>query len=134
MPFLALAVLGGSYYQANQQRKAMEQSRMEAARQNAVATQQMEAQIGAQREQAAVARQRLEYDIAKNANEKAALESSAKKAADELDAERRSMGEQESARMKAMRRSSRSLLSDSRLSPELGLGGSEDSFGAGVML
>jgi|LauGreDrversion4_2_1035121.scaffolds.fasta_scaffold1161094_1 chromosome segregation ATPase len=134
MPFLALAVLGGSYYQANQQRKAMEQARMQSAQANAVATQQMEAQIGAQREQAAVARQRLEYDIAKNATEKAALESSAKKAADELDAERRSMGEQESARMKAMRRSSRSLLSESRLSPELGLGGGGDSFGAGVTI
>jgi chromosome segregation ATPase len=134
MPFLALAVLGGSYYQANQQRKAMEQARMQSAQANAVATQQMEAQIGAQREQAAVARQRLEYDIAKNATEKAELESSAKKAADELDAERRSMGEQESARMKAMRRSSRSLLSESRLSPELGLGGGGDSFGAGVTI
>jgi hypothetical protein len=133
MPFIALAVLGASYYTAQQQRSAANQAREEAGRQNAIAAQQMDAQIKAQQAQADVARQRLATDIAKNAEEKARLESEAKSAADTLDAERRRLGEQEAARMQSLRRGGgRSLLSTSRLNPELGLGGDMSMLGAGT--
>lgn len=135
MPFIALAILGGSMYQARQQQKAASQARDEANRQNALAAQQMERQIAAQQAQADVARQSLTTQIAKNADEKAKLEAEAKAASDSLDAERRKLGEQEAARMKSLRRSgSRSLLSDSRLNPELGLGGDSGTLGMGMSL
>jgi hypothetical protein len=75
----------------------------------------------------------LDVQIARNAEEKSRLEAEAKKAADEIDAERRKMGEAEAARLKSLRRSGyRSLLSDARLNPELGLGGDNAMLGAGV--
>ena len=86
--------------------------------------QQMEAQADAQRQQAEIARQRAEEESARFAAEKAKLEEEAKKRQEELEAAQREMGERESARLRASRRSGRrSLLSQARLSPELGLGG-----------
>lgn len=135
MPFIAIAILGATAYQANQQRQASNRARDEAARANQVAAQQMEAQIAAQRQQADIARQTLDVQMARNAEEKARLETEAKKASDAIDAERRKLGEQEAARLKSMRRSGpRSLLSDARLNPELGLGGDGAMLGAGVGL
>lgn len=135
MPFIALAILGATAYQANQQRKAASDARDQASRANAIAAQQMEAQINAQRQQADIARQTLDVQMARNAEEKARLESEAKKASDAIDAERRKLGEQEAARLKSMRRSgTRSLLSDTRLNPELGLGNEGAMLGAGVGL
>jgi membrane protein involved in colicin uptake len=133
MPFIALAILGGTLYQANQQRQAANAARDEASRANAIAAQQMQAQVAAQQQQADIARRTLDVQIARNAEEKSRLEAEAKKAADEIDAERRKMGEAEAARLKSLRRSgSRSLLSDARLNPELGLGGDNAMLGAGV--
>ena len=133
MPFIALAILGGTLYQANQQRQAANAARDEASRANAIAAQQMQAQVAAQQQQADIARRTLDVQIARNAEEKSRLEAEAKKAADDIDAERRKMGEAEAARLKSLRRSgSRSLLSDARLNPELGLGGDNAMLGAGV--
>lgn len=133
MPFIAGALLVGSVYQANQQKKAMEQARMEAARQNAMASKQAEVTAAAQRESNELARQKLTFEIEKNKEDKAKLEAEAKKISDELEAENRTLAEQEMTRIKNMRRTgSRALLSDTRLNPELGLGGGTDSFGAGT--
>ena len=133
MPFIALAILGGTLYQANQQRQAANAARDEASRASSIAAQQMQAQVAAQQQQADIARRTLDVQIARNAEEKSRLEAEAKKAADEIDAERRKMGEAEAARLKSLRRSgSRSLLSDARLNPELGLGGDNAMLGAGV--
>lgn len=135
MPFIALAVLAGSAYQATQQRNAANQARAEAQRANMIATQQMEQQINVQREQAKIARDRMAYEIEQNASNKAELDKQAKQMADDLEAEKRRMGEQEASRLKSMRRSgSRSLLSDARLNPELGLGTSSDTFGSGTQI
>ena len=133
MPFIAFAVLGASLYSAQQQRKAASQARDQAAQQNAQAAAQMEKQIAAQKAQADVARATLDNSIAQSAQQKAKLEMEAKAAADSLDAERRTLGEAEAARQKSLRRSgSRSLLSDSRLNPELGLTNASDTLGMGT--
>lgn len=133
MPFIALAVLGASLYSAQQQRKAASQAKDQAAQQNAQAAAQMEKQIAAQRAQADVARATLDNSIAQSAQQKAKLEAEAQAASDSLDAERRKLGEAEAARLKSLRRSgSRSLLSDSRLNPELGLMNGSDTLGSGV--
>ena len=135
MPFVALAILGTSMYQAQQQRKAASQARDDASRANAQAASQMEQQISAQRAQADVARATLDNSIAKSAGEKARLETEAKAASDSMDAERRKLGEAEAARLKSLRRSgSRSLLSDSRLNPELGLTNQNDMLGMGTSI
>jgi membrane protein involved in colicin uptake len=93
----------------------------------------MEQQISAQKAQADVARATLDNSIAKSAEQKSKLEAEAKAASDTMDAERRKMGEAEAARLKSLRRSgSRSLLSDSRLNPELGLTNASDTLGMGT--
>jgi hypothetical protein len=89
----------------------------------------MERQVAAQQEQARVARQRLEADTARAAEERsrfeqerAKLEADAKKRAEELEGARRESAMRESSRMTAARRGGRRmLLSQARLSPELGL-------------
>jgi membrane-bound lytic murein transglycosylase B len=133
MPFIALAILGTSMYAAQQQRKAASQAQDQAAQQNSQAAAQMEKQIAAQRAQADVARATLDNSIAQSSQQKAKLEAEAKAASDSLDAERRKIGEAEAARLKSLRRSgSRSLLSDSRLNPELGLTNPSDTLGMGT--
>lgn len=133
MPFIALAILAGTAYQANQQRKAASEAKDQAARASEVASRQMEAQVRAQQEQAQVARETLSSSIAKNMQDRADLEKQAKSAADSIEADRRALAEQEASRIKAMRRSgSRSLLSDARLNAELGLGGGDSTLGAGL--
>jgi membrane protein involved in colicin uptake len=135
MPLLALAVLGGSYYQARQQKKASEQARLEASRQNAAASEQAKQTLAQQKETNAIAREKLTYEVEKNKEDKAKLESESKKIADQMEAENKALAEQEMTRIKNMRRSgSRALLSDTRLNPELGLGGGADSFGSGMSL
>lgn len=135
MPFVALAILGTSLYAAQQQRKAASQARDQAAQQNSQAAQQMERQIAAQKAQADVAKASLDNSMAQSAQQKAQLEAEAQAASDSMDAERRKLGEAEAARLKALRRSgSRSLLSDSRLNPELGLTNGADTLGGGVAI
>lgn len=133
MPFIALASLVVGAYSAQQQRAQMSQARDQAAQQSAQAAAQMDRQISAQKAQADVARATLDNSIAQSAGQKAKLESEAQAAADSMDAERRKLGEAEAARLKSLRRSgSRSLLSDSRLNPELGLTNSSDTLGMGT--
>lgn len=133
MPWIALAVLGGSAYQASEARKTARAARQQAQTQAAQTFQVQQQQIAAQREQAGIARQRLDYDMAKSREDRARLDSQAKKIADELEAEQRKLAAQESSRMSAMRRGGRrSLISQERLNPELGLTAYEDMLGTGV--
>lgn len=135
MPLIALAVLGGAAYQAKQQKRAADAARAEAARANAAAIRQAETTAAAQRETNEIARQRLTFEMTKNQEEKAKLEAESKKMADQIEAENKAIAEQEMTRIKNMRRyGSRALLSDTRLNPELGLGGGNDSFGSGMSL
>lgn len=135
MPFIALAVLGASYYQSQQQRKAMSQARDEASRASAVAAEQMSKQAAAQQAQAEIARKTLETSIAANAENKARLEKEVADKTAEMEAERKALGEKEAERIKRMQRSgSRSLLSQTRLAPELGLGDANATLGAGVSI
>lgn len=135
MPFVALAVLGAGYYSAQQNRMAMDRARDEASRASAVAAEQMSKQVAAQQAQAEVARQTLQSSIASNAENKAKLEKDIAAQTAAMDAERKALGEQEAERIKKMQRSgSRSLLSQTRLAPELGLGNGDTTLGAGVAI
>lgn len=135
MPWIALAVLSASAYQANEQRKASDRARVDAARQSSQAAQMAEQQLAVQREQAAIARERLNTEVGKNAEERARLDSQAKKMADDLEAQQRDYAEQEAQRLKAARRGGRrALLSDQRLNSELGIGGEANQLGTGLMI
>jgi len=124
MPWIiAAATLAATAYSTSQQRKAASDAQRQARDAASAAAKQAESSLQVQREQAAVAKQRLEADIAKNADEKARLEKAAKEQASTLEAERRDYAEKEAGRLRAARRSGRrSLISDVRLNPELGLG------------
>lgn len=135
MPFIALAVLGGSYYQAQQNRQAMSRARDEANRASAVAAEQASKTAAAQQAQADVARETLSRSIAANAENKAKLDKEVAAQTAAMEAERKELGEKEAERIKKMQRSgSRSLLSQTRLAPELGLGGGDATLGAGIAI
>ena len=135
MPFIALAVLGASFYQAEQQRKSMNRARDEANRASAVAAEQMSKQAAAQQAQADVARKTLETSIAANAENKAKLDKEVADQTASMEAERKALGEKEADRIKKMQRSgSRGLLSQTRLAPELGLSDGNATLGAGVAI
>ena len=115
-------VARATYSAAETAERESQAARAQAATESAAAVSAMESQAAAQREQAAVARQRLEAETARAAEEKLKLEEEAKRRTEELEAAQREMGERESSRLRASRRSGRrSLLSQQRLSPELGL-------------
>lgn len=132
MPFwIAAAVLGGSFYQAEQASKAAKKARDASAAEARKASAQMQEQISAQQEQAKVARERLSAETAKYAEQKASLEAEAKATASTLEAERRKLGEEESSKLRARVRSGRrALLSDVRINPEMGLLGADTTLGA----
>ena len=136
MPFIALAVLGASIYTANRQSAAASAARADAQRQATAASQQAQQQIAAQREQATVARDRLSFEIGRTAEDRARVESEAQRMAQELETQQRQFAEEEANRMRQMRRGGmRSLLSQERLNPELGLGAYDaQTFGAGTSL
>jgi membrane-bound lytic murein transglycosylase len=135
MPFVALAVLGAGYYSAQQNRMAMDRARDEASRASAIAAEQMSKQAAAQQAQADVARETLSKSIAANAENKAKLEKEVADQTASMEAERKALGEKESERIKRMQRSgSRSLLSQTRLAPELGLGNGDMTLGAGIAI
>jgi hypothetical protein len=135
MPFVALAVMGAGFYSAQQNRIAMSKARDEAARQSSIAAEQMSKTAAAQQAQADVARETLTRSIASNAENKAKLDKEVADQTAAMDAERKALGEKEAERIKKMQRSgSRSLLSQTRLAPELGLGGSNEMLGAGVSI
>jgi hypothetical protein len=82
-------------------------------------------QVAAQQAQVEQARAALEEQGLRYEAERAEAASRAKEMQDKMDAERRQLGERDASRMRAARRSgARSMLSDSRLNPELGLGAS----------
>ena len=135
MPFVALAVLGAGYYSAQQNRMAMDRARDEASRASAIAAEQMSKQVAAQQAQADVARETLSKSIAANAENKAKLEKEVADQTASMEAERKALGEKEAERIKRMQRSgSRSLLSQTRLAPELGLGNGDMTLGAGIAI
>ena len=135
MPFIAFAVLGASYYQSQQQRKAMNQAKDEASRASAVAAEQMSKQAAAQQAQADVARETLTRSMAANAENKAKLDKEVADQTASMEAERKALGEKEADRIKKMQRSgSRGLLSQTRLAPELGLSDGNATLGAGVAI
>jgi predicted nucleic acid-binding Zn-ribbon protein len=133
MPWLALAVLGGSVYQAQETRKAARSARNMAKSEAAQTYQTQQQQLAVQRQQANTARERLDYEMSRSREDRARLDSEAKKISDELEAEQRKMAKAESSRMSAARRGGRrALLSQERLNPELGLTSYEDILGTGV--
>lgn len=120
-------------YQADQQRRAARDARQLARKTAAETLDVQERQLAIQREQADTARERLDYEITKSKEDRAKLDADAKKIADELEAEQRKLSERESSRLSALRRGGRrSLLSQERLNPELGLTAYEDILGTGV--
>lgn len=130
MPFVALAVLGASFYTANRQAGIASRARQDAQRQAAATAEQATQQLNAQRDQAKVARDRLNFEIGKTSEERATVERQASEAAQTLEQQQRMMAEEESNRMRQMRRGGfRSLLSQERANPEAGLG----SFGGSTL-
>lgn len=146
MPFIAIATLiaaGASIYGTTRQEAAASAARKDAAKQARQAAEMADRQIAAQREQANIARQqsetarqRLQFEIGRAAEDKARVESEATKMAQDLEAQQRKYAEDEANRMRQLRRGGvRSLLSQERLAPELGLGNYDTgTFGAGVSL
>ena len=128
--YIAGAMLLGSAYQANEARKSAREARAVAEREAAILERQTQAQIEAQQQNASIARERLSAEKEKYAAEKSAMEKEAARVAQELEAERRKMGEQESSKMRArIRGGKRSLLSDERLATETGMLGTGVSYG-----
>jgi hypothetical protein len=136
MPFIALATLGAAIYTTNQQRAAANRARDDATRQATQAANMAQQQIAAQREQSQVARESLAFQVGKAGEERARVDAEAKKMALDLETQQREYAESESNRMRQMRRGGvRSLLSQERLTPELGLGSyGSSTFGTGVGL
>ena len=136
MPFIALATLGAALYTTSQQRVAASRARDDANRQATQAANMAQQQIAAQREQSQVARETLAFQVGKTSEERAKVEAEAKKMALDLETQQREYAEAESNRMRQMRRGGvRSLLSQERLTPELGLGAYDAStFGSGIGL
>jgi hypothetical protein len=125
-------VARAGYSAAETAKRESELARTQSAQQATEANRIMEQQIAAQQQQSAIAAERLQLETARAAEErgrfeqeKAKLEAEAKKRAQELETSQREMAEREAGRLRATRRSGRrSLLSQARLAPELGLGGS----------
>jgi hypothetical protein len=136
MPFIALATLGAAIYTTRQQQISAGRARDESMRQATKASALVEKQIAAQQEQAKVGRDQLNFQIKKTSEERAKVDAEAKKMALELETQKREYAEEESTRMRQMRRGGvRSLLSQERLTPELGLGNySTGTFGSGTGL
>jgi secreted protein with Ig-like and vWFA domain len=123
MPFwIASAVLAGSAYQADRARKTAKEARIVAEREAAVTQSQTQQQIEIQQQQAGIAKERLSAETAKYAEQKGAMEAEANRIAKELEDERRRMGQEESSKMRArIRGGQRALLSEQRLTPEIGM-------------
>jgi predicted nucleic acid-binding Zn-ribbon protein len=136
MPWISLAILGGSIYSADVARKESKKARAQAEQQSAAASEMAGKQLSIQQEQARTARERLDFEISRSASDRARLETETKKMAEDLEAQQRKLAQEESARMSAARRGGRrSLLSQERLTPELGVSGYDQiNLGAGVSM
>jgi hypothetical protein len=122
MPFwISMAILGGSAYQADRARKSANEARRMAQTESAAAQKMADAQLLEQQKQTSIAKERLSAETSRYAEQKGAMEAEAMRIAKELEDERRRMGQEESAKMKARARGGqRALLSEQRLTPELG--------------
>ena len=136
MPFIALAVLGASIYTANRQSAAASAARRDAQTQATQAASMAKSQLAEQRRQSQIAQERLGFEIGRAAEDRARVQEEAQRMAQQLEDEQRRFAEEEATRMQQMRRGGmRALLSQERLSPEMGLGSYEGgTFGAGVGL
>lgn len=133
MPWIAGAILLGSAYQAKEARKAAKGAQQLARQEAAQTAQVAQQQLVAQQKQAAIARERLDFEMERSREDRAKLDAEAKRMADEMEAEQRKLAAQESSRMNAARRGGRrSLLSEARLNPELGLTAYGDMLGMGT--
>lgn len=136
MPWIALAVLGGSIYQADQARRAknesLDQQRMALQQQQADAakmreelarqTQAYQQQAGSLQQQADIAKQTFEASQLQYAENKLAMDQKAKEVQAAADEERRKAAQQEASALKARTRGGRrSLLSGARMDAELGI-------------
>lgn len=123
MPFwISMAILGGSAYQADRARKSANEARRMAQTESAAAQKMADAQLLEQQKQTSIAKERLSAETSRYAEQKGSMEAEAMRIAKELEDERRRMGQEESAKMKARARGGqRALLSEQRLSPELGV-------------
>jgi hypothetical protein len=144
---IALAVLGGSALQANEARKAnraaremqtlqLQQQERDAAAMREEITRQTAAygqQAAALQTQAETARQAFQASQLQYQENKLAMENKAKEVQAAADEERRRAAAAEASALKARTRGGRrSLLSQERLTPELGVTGPQ--LGSGMML
>jgi predicted nucleic acid-binding Zn-ribbon protein len=136
MPWIAAALIGSSIYQADVAKKESKKARAQAQQQATAASQMASQQLSAQQEQAKIARERLDFEISRSSADRARLESESKKMAEEIEAQQRKLAQEESARMSAARRGGRrSLLSQERLTPELGVSGYDQiNLGSGMSM
>lgn len=136
MPWIALAVIGGSLYTADQARKAnnsardqqalaLQQQSADAARMReelAKQTAVYQQQAGSLQQQADIAKQTFEASQASYAQNKLAMDQKAKEVQAAADEERRKAAQQEASALRARTRGGRrSLLSDARMDAELGV-------------
>jgi uncharacterized protein HemX len=129
MPFIVGSLivgglaLAGSVYTAEQARKQAGAARSQAQRQAAAASEQASKQLAIQQRQAKIARERLNFEIGQSSENRARVEQEAQRTAQQLEEQQREMAEEESKRMRQLRRGGyRSLLSQERVNPEAGLG------------
>lgn len=147
MPLIALAIVGSSYYTANearrarkgaedQQRQALMQQQSDAlAMRNELAKQTAEyAKQGASlEEQAKLAKQQFETAQLQYGENKASMEAKAKEVQAAAEEERRKAAASEASALKARTRGGRrSLLSQERMDSELGIGST--TLGSGMMV
>jgi hypothetical protein len=122
--------LGGSIYAADQAKKQANKARSEARAQTAAMSVQAAKQLSVQQEQAKVARERLNFEIGQSSESRSRVEQETARTAQQLEEQQRIMAEEESNRMRQLRRGGfRSLLSQERVNPEAGLG----SFGSSTL-
>lgn len=112
-----------------QQDQALQQARADAA----AMQEQVARQTAAQEQAAQAAREQLAAQQRQYEEEKASMAKKAAELAAKQEADRRDMAERESARLKArIRGGRRMLLSDARLTPELGVLGGQASLAGGM--
>lgn len=137
MPFIALAILGGSAYMAGEARKSRKQAESQqvaALNQQAADAARMREEISRQtqtyaqqatslQQQADVARQQFDLQAQTYRDNKLAMEQKAKEVQAAADEERRKAAASEASALRARTRGGRrSLLSGERMDAELGLG------------
>ena len=147
MPLIALAIVGGSLYQANEarrSRKSAEDQQTRALMQQQADAAAMRAELAKQtleyskqgaslEEQAKLAKQQFETAQLQYGENKASMEAKAKEVQEAAEEERRKAAASEASALKARTRGGRrSLLSQERMDSELGIGST--TLGSGMMV